>query len=156
MITQIPPFYTGNFYHCGCFGRDLDLEYVYLYKPGRKPSRPFRYDVMLEPSGKDPALVPVDDDDTCFHRRLAANANGRLMCNSTTPMVNASLSARINISGHWFTSVLISNKFITDANGTYDVIVWVGDVALRHDIDEIQLMIASTCTNQHFLNPSVC
>ncbi|KAH7680132.1 hypothetical protein AAVH_41497, partial [Aphelenchoides avenae] len=140
----------GDSCDCQCFGRDLGLEYMYLYKPDRNPSRPFRYDVMLyspEPNDKDQALVSVDEKDSCFHRRLAADAKGRLTCTATTPMVNASVWARVKISGSWSKGVLTTSKYITDANGTYDVIVWVGEAAVRHSVDEILLVINGTCSN---------
>ncbi|KAH7719194.1 hypothetical protein AAVH_13352 [Aphelenchoides avenae] len=99
---------------------------MYLYKPGRKPSRPFRYDVMLDspdPNGKDQALVSVEEEDLCFHRRLAARATGRIMCNKTLPMLYSKVMATVKSSGNWNDDTVTSDGIIRE-NGTYEVTVW--------------------------------
>lgn len=143
----------GDFCQCKCFGRDLGLEYMYLYKPDRKPSRPFRYDVMLdgsEPDGKDPVLVSVDEEDSCFHRRLAARATGSIMCNKTMPMAYGKVYATAKINGNWSLDIETSDGVVR-TNGIYEVTVWAGDVADRHHIEEMRLSIVSICPHQHWV-----
>ncbi|KAH7703344.1 hypothetical protein AAVH_29482, partial [Aphelenchoides avenae] len=73
-----------------CWYRELDTAYIYLYKPGRRPSRPFSDNItLIGPSGLPEGVSFALGADVCFHRQLAVAVEGTVMCTSSKPMASA-------------------------------------------------------------------
>ncbi|KAH7719196.1 hypothetical protein AAVH_13354 [Aphelenchoides avenae] len=128
-----------------CWLRKVDLEYMYLYQPGRKQSRQFRYDVMLfgtDTDGEATRPQPGDTADECFHRRLAVEVFGRIMCNASVPMVSATVTVVANRTGPRPAPVYAGR---TDNNGDYRATPVVGFVATRSEMHDMVLVFENTC-----------
>ncbi|KAH7719206.1 hypothetical protein AAVH_13364 [Aphelenchoides avenae] len=134
-----------------CWYRELDLAYMYLYKPGRRPARPFSDRITMRDHGEVGSGLSYGwDSDTCFHRRLAVNVEGTIMCNESVPMDSARMVVLVktkNVTGWHVTVVLEGKTSVTLTDGSYDLTVSPGPVSDRDEIEGLHLWFANVCEN---------
>ncbi|KAH7717662.1 hypothetical protein AAVH_14943 [Aphelenchoides avenae] len=123
---------------------------MYLYQPNRKPQHQFNYDFMLRgprPHGEATGPQPGLDQDECFQRNLAVKLEGRVMCNESVPMANASVFIVVNTTSEEPRLVVIGRL---DNEGRYEEDPVLGDVASRSEIQALTLVVTNICdgTNQ--------
>ncbi|KAH7717663.1 hypothetical protein AAVH_14944 [Aphelenchoides avenae] len=76
-IKGLRPVFADSVSHVPCWYRELDTAYIYLYKAGRRPSRPFSDNITLRgPTGVPEGVSPGVGADVCFHRQLAVAVEG--------------------------------------------------------------------------------
>ncbi|KAH7719195.1 hypothetical protein AAVH_13353 [Aphelenchoides avenae] len=140
-----------------CWYRELDTAYIYLYKPGRRPSRPFSDNItLIGPSGLPEGVSFALGADVCFHRQLAVAVEGTVMCTSSKPMASAHMELlvqRKNGPGWHVTEVLDGlSQLMTEKDGSYRKTISPGSVKDRDEIKGLVIWFANTCG--HMANAS--
>lgn len=118
---------------------------MYLYQPGRKPSRQFRYDIMMfgpDPHGEPMALQLALTTDECSHPRRAVDVVGRIMCSESVPMVNATAIVVANRTGTGPQQIYLG---MTNNDGTYRETAFIGYGTRGYEVLDMVLMFVNTC-----------
>ncbi|KAH7708896.1 hypothetical protein AAVH_23834, partial [Aphelenchoides avenae] len=125
---------------------------MYLYKPGRGPTRPFSANfTLLGPRIEANGFNYGDDTDTCFHQRLAVSVQGTIMCNASVPMAFARMAVMVlvkTVNGtQWkLTEVLGgSSTFMTDKDGSYETSASPGPVRDHNEFERLRLWFENAC-----------
>ncbi|KAH7708897.1 hypothetical protein AAVH_23835 [Aphelenchoides avenae] len=122
---------------------------MYLYQPGRKPSRQFRYDIMMfgpDPHGEPMALQLALTTDECSHPRRAVDVVGRIMCSESVPMVNATAIVVANRTGTGPQQIYLG---MTNNDGTYRETAFIGYGTRGYEVLDMVLMFVNTCGDKN-------
>lgn len=100
--------------------------------------------MMFGPDAHREGLQPGASTDECFHRRLAINLLGLIMCNASVPAVNTTLFVVANRTTE---GPLVKNVGTTDNEGSFQDTVLFDDETARGEIQEVLLLFTNACDN---------
>ncbi|KAH7719197.1 hypothetical protein AAVH_13355 [Aphelenchoides avenae] len=135
-----------------CWHRNVDLEYMYLHRPGRKPSRQFNYDIILvgpPPHDADLELRPEFASDECFHPRLAVALSVRIMCNESVPMDNAHVLLVVNRTSDGPVAIDVA---VTADTGVYEGPAFLGADTRLNEVQNMILVFTNACGDSNRLS----